>query len=118
MPSEDPRNTLPKSFLDLSARVRPQILKLARQNRLVDEAFKAYRLKAYPDANDDQIAAMRNSFFAGACELLNLMEFAADVSTMDATQSDLDMMEGIGTEIELAYKRVLMTANAAKDRPQ
>lgn len=73
----------------LAAAVRPRITKLARQGKLVDEAFKAVRKAIYPDASADEIAIMRVMFMAGAAELLALQMYGV---TEDSDPSAADEM--------------------------
>ena len=109
---------LPPSFIAISDAVRPQILKMARRETLVDDAFKAFRARVYPDASADQCAMMRIAFMAGAAELLALITYASDTASDDATDADLAMMEGISNEIERAYERILRTASANRGQRQ
>lgn len=110
--------SLPKPFLELSAAVRPQILKLARQERLIDTAFREFRKAVYPGASDAQIAALRTSFIAGAAEVMALITYAADTSTNDATDDDMALMRGIHDELERYHDRTLRAAQADIGKPQ
>lgn len=98
------------------ALARPKIKKLARQGRLVDTAFKVFCAAAYPGASDDQRAALRVAFFAGAQEL-HALQMAAAGEGDDATEGDLEFYSQIAGEIERFHERTLaaMTAGGAKN---
>ena len=53
----------------VQTQTRKELHKLARQGRLVDQAFKYFQRQVFPGAPPDQVAVMRTSFFGGAAEL-------------------------------------------------
>lgn len=99
-------------FITLSKAVRPRILKLARQGRLVDECFKEFQRKVYPGAPQDQVACMRTCFFAGAAEMFAMQAYASDTDTMDPTDEDLELLSNINAEIERFHQRTIEAAKA------
>lgn len=95
--------------------VRSQIRKLARQGRLVDTAFRAFREMAYPGASDDQIHALRVAFFAGAAEIYAIMMAALDDGVAE-TDDDLAFMGQWVREITEFHERTLATTDAPTTR--
>lgn len=85
---------------------RPQIRKLARQGKLVDEAFKVFRAAAFPGATPDQVHAMRVCFFAGAAEIWALTMVALDEG-QEETDGDLDFMDAWTGEVERYHRRTI-----------
>lgn len=100
---------------EFRALTRPKIRKLARQGRLVDTAFKVFCDAVYPGAPQDQRAALRIAFFAGAQELHALQMAAADLGS-DVTEGDFEMYRQMAEEIERFHERTLraMSAPAGK----
>lgn len=103
----------------LARAVRPEIRKLARKGKVVDQAFKVTRAALYPDATPEQIAAMRVMFFAGAAELSALQMYGVSDGD-DITEEDdalyMSFMEEIerrhGGTIQLALVRHGEAGNA------
>ena len=93
----------------LAAAVRPQILKLARQGKMIDEAFKVTRKGLYPDATPEQIAMMRTMFFAGAGELMALQMYGVSEGDEITAQDDL-LYAAIGEEIEQRHSQAIQLA--------
>lgn len=98
----------PEDFRSLA---RPKIRKLARQGRLVDTAFRVFCDAVYPGASDDQRAALRIAFFAGAQELHALQMAAADEGD-GVTDGDLEMYGQIAEEVERFHERTLRAMTA------
>lgn len=107
--------TLHKDFLSLSNIVRPKILKLAKERRLIKRCFDEFRDKVYPGAPDVQIEIMETCFFAGVAELNAAMLYAADTATGGATSDDLALLTGINEEVEQFYTKILAAAAAKVD---
>lgn len=93
----------------LAAAVRPQIIKLARQGKLIDETFKVTRKGLFPDATPDQIAMMRTMFLAGAGELMALQMYGV-TDDEDPTAEDELLFGQIMEEIELRHGQTLQLA--------
>lgn len=104
--------TLHKAFIEKSKAVRPSILKLARRYKLIDQCFKEFQREVFPGAGQDQVAAMRTCFFAGVAELHAVQMYAADTSTMEPTEDDLELYSNIMEEVELFHKRTIDAARA------
>lgn len=102
----------PQALKQVEPRIRAAICKLARQGRLIDEAFKQFQRAVYPGAPPDQVHEMRTCFYAGAAELQALQFFAADTETNDATDGDLELWANIHNEIERFHQRTLKAAGA------
>ncbi|MEQ8292517.1 MAG: hypothetical protein RIA08_09945 [Roseovarius sp.] len=102
----------PKEFRALT---RPKLVKLARQGKLIDTAFKCFQRYVYPGAQPDQVAVMRTCFFAGAAELWAMQMAAADEGD-DVTDGDEQFLADFVNEIERFHQRTLqtMTANPAR----
>lgn len=95
----------------LSRIAGPKIRKLARQGKLVDEAFKVFRTLAFPDAPSDQIHLMRLCFFAGAAEVHTLMMFGL-IEGSDATEEDFEFMSNWVEEVTDYHERTIATLMA------
>jgi hypothetical protein len=104
-------------FVSTSKDVRGPILKLARKGRLVDQAFKEFQRAVYPNAPDDQVAALRISFFAGATELNSMLMFGTSLDS-DVTDADLKFWTHVVDEIERFHKRTIQAAKASPKKPQ
>jgi hypothetical protein len=94
--------------------VRSEVRKLARQGRLVDEAFKVFQRMVYPGAPADQISAMRTCFFAGCAEAYALMTAGLD-DGLSETDGDLAFLEQWVDEVERFHRRTIDTASAGAD---
>ena len=105
-------------FLNLSKKVRPKILKLARRRKLVDMCFKEFQRAVYPNAPQDQVAALRVSFFAGVAELHAMMTYASNFETDDATEEDLELFSNIMEEVEIFHQRTMVASMADRSNPQ
>ena len=99
-------------FLTRSRAVRPKIIKLARQGRLVDTAFKEFQRACFPGAPADQVHIMRICFFAGASELHALITYASDTATDDATDEDIRLWTNIIEEIERFHEFTIKASGA------
>ncbi|MGI3170018.1 hypothetical protein ACRARG_12735 [Pseudooceanicola sp. C21-150M6] len=99
----------PEEFRSLA---RPQIRKLARRGKLVDTAFKVFCDAVYPGCPEDQRAALRIAFFAGAQELHVLQMTAVDEGS-DITDDDYLIYGQIAEEIERFHQRTLAAMEAA-----
>lgn len=91
--------------------VRSEIRKLARQGRLVDEAFKAFQRAVFPGATPDQIHAMRTCFFAGGQEVFTLCMAGLDDGVAE-TDGDLAFMSQWAQELETFHARTIAAAKA------
>lgn len=91
--------------------VQSRIRKLAREGRLIDEAFKVFQRAVYPGAPPDQVAAMRTCFFAGAAELFALMNAGLD-DGLSETDGDLAFMQQWVDELERFHARVIAASGA------
>lgn len=96
-------------FLDLSARARPKILRLAREKMLVETAFVTFAAHVYPLAGPAQLKELRIAFFAGACELLQLQSFGweTESGSDEPSDGDLQLMTDIAEEIEGFHAKTL-----------
>lgn len=104
-----------KMFRDYTRR---EVMKLARQGRLMDEAFKVFQRMVYPGAPADQVAALRVAFFGGAAEFWALFCAAAE-DCEDTTDDDDAFMSAVLDEIERAHERTATLAMAkAEGKPQ
>lgn len=92
--------------------IRSEVRKLARQGRLIDEAFKLFQRQVFPGAPPDQVHAMRVSFFAGAAEIFALMTAGLDDGTGE-TDGDLSFMSQWVDEIERFHARTIEATKAA-----
>lgn len=92
-------------------RTRAQLRKLARQGRLVDEAFKAFQRHVYPGAPPEQVAALRIAFFAGAAEF-HAMSAAMVDDTVDVTDADVAAYGQVVQEVERFHDRTIATMQA------
>ena len=104
------------AFKELHKKTNGQILKLARQGKLIDKAFKEFSRKVYPGAPPQQIEMMRICFFAGATELHAMLEFGADL-TEGVSEADMDFWANVVGEIEL-FHRTTIAASDATGTPQ
>ena len=72
---------------------------LNTEGKLIDAGFQGLRLAAYKDAGPQQVATMRECFFAGAQHL-----FTSIMSIMDPgeepTDADLNRMSKIAAELD------------------
>lgn len=94
---------------------RASLRKMARQGRLIDECFKAFRQNVYPGASPDQIAALRVAFFAGAAEIWAVMNAAVDEG--DAiSDEEKAFMQGRVDEIERFHERTIAAMRAQGPR--
>ena len=96
---------------EFRALTRPKLIKLARQGKLIDTAFKCFQRFAYPGAPPDQVAVMRTCFFAGAAELW-AMTIAVAEEGDDVTDSDEQFVANFVDEIERFHERTLQTMTA------
>jgi hypothetical protein len=78
---------------------------------LIDECFKEFQRRVYPDAGPDQIREMRVCFFAGAAELFAVMNAGLDDGLAE-TDGDLDYMQHWVDELEAFHKRTIATMMA------
>lgn len=85
---------------------RPQIRKLARKGKLVDEAFKVFREAAFPGATPEQIHTMRVCFYAGAAEVYALTMFGLDEGVAE-TEGDMAFMAAWTGEVEQFHERTI-----------
>ena len=93
--------------------VRSHLRRLARQGRLVDTAFRAFREAVYPGAPPDQVRELRVAFFAGAAEVHAFVMSGLDEGDAE-TQADLDFMNGWAREVTEFHERTLATVLAEK----
>lgn len=100
-------------MLALSKAVRPKILQLAREGRLVERCFREFQAKVYAGAPPEQIKELRVAFFAGAAELNTMLVYASDTETEDATDEDLALLSGINDEIEKFHRKTVADATGA-----
>ena len=107
--------TLHKDFLSLSKVVRPKILKMAKERRLIGQCFDEFQSVVYPDAPAFQIEIMRTCFFAGVAELNAAWLYAADTETGGATDDDLALLTGINEEVEAFHTMTIAAASAKAD---
>ena len=96
--------------------LRGEVRKLARQGKLVDEAFKVFQRMVYPGAPPDQVAALRITFFAGAAEVAALLDAGLD-DGLTETDGDMAFMSSWMDEIARFHARTLaaMTAGGKPD---
>jgi hypothetical protein len=94
---------------------RPHVRKLARQGRLVDEAFKIFQRAVFSDAPPDQVAVMRTCFYAGAAELWALQLAALDDGD-DVSDAEADFTAAWVAEIETFHARTIAAMGAAEVR--
>ena len=97
--------------------IRSEIRKLARQGRLIDEAFKAFQRMVFPGATPDQVHAMRVCFFAGGQEVFTLFMAGLDDGTSE-TDGDLLFMSHWTQELETFHARTIAAAKATAGGPQ
>lgn len=102
----------PEAFRALA---RPKVLRLARQGRLVDTAFRVFCDAVYPGAPPDQRAALRIAFFAGAQELHALQMLAASGGD-EVTEGDFELYGQIAEEIEQFHRRTMQAMSARAGR--
>ncbi|MDG3040465.1 hypothetical protein [Roseicyclus marinus] len=89
-------------------RTRAELRKLARQGKLIDEAFKAYQRKCHATATSDQIGELRRCFFAGAAELVALLTAGADTTSADEVSAEEEaMVFAVFTEVTRFHDRTL-----------
>lgn len=88
---------------------RPKVRKLARQGRLMDEAFKAFRHAIVPDAPEHQVADMRAAFMAGASELFTLVMAQMDPGP-DETEAEMDFLSHVQGELHTFSERMIRQA--------
>jgi hypothetical protein len=90
---------------------RAELRKLARQGRLMDEAFKSFQRTVYPGAPPDQVAALRTTFFAGAAELVALLTAGSDVTSADQVSAEEEaMVFAVFTEVTDFHDRTVKLA--------
>lgn len=94
------------AFEKLHKRTNGQILKLARQGKLVDKSFKEFCRRVYPEAPQEQIQMMRVCFFAGATELNVMLSFGADL-TDGVSESDMEFWANVVGEIERFHAKTI-----------
>lgn len=104
------------AFEELHRKTNGQILKKARQGKLVDDAFKEFSRRVYPGALQQQVEIMRICFFAGATELHALLEFGSDI-TDDVSEADLEFWSNVVGEIERFHRKTI-AASEATGKPQ
>jgi hypothetical protein len=92
--------------------VKGKIRKLAREGRLIDEAFNIFQRKVFTGAPESQVEAMRICFFAGAAELHALMMASLDEGVSE-TDDDMTFMTQWVDELEAFHLKVI-AADAAK----
>ncbi|MBW8638955.1 hypothetical protein K1W69_17295 [Hoeflea sp. WL0058] len=91
--------------------LRPKIFKLAERRKLVDECFKEFQRMVYPGAPQDQVAALRIAFFAGAAELLAMQMYGTQPG-LAVTGKDIEFMYGVTEEVEAFHQRTIDTMQA------
>ncbi|MGB0854608.1 MAG: hypothetical protein ACPGSI_15040 [Pikeienuella sp.] len=94
----------------------PKIRKLARQGKLLDQAFKVFRAAAFPDATPDQIHLMRTCFFAGSAEVHALTMYGFEEGA-EPTDADYQFMSDWVAEVEQFHTRTI-AAMMANGTPQ
>lgn len=99
----------------LSAKVRPEILKLARRRKLIDTCFKEFQRAVYPGAGPDQVAELRVAFTAGAAEFYAVMMYGTELCS-DVSTDDMDLMRGVTEEIEAFHQHTIDTSSAGGTR--
>lgn len=97
--------------------VRGELRKLARQGRLVDEAFKVFQRMVYPGAPPNMVAALRITFFAGVAEAYALMTAGLD-DGLQETDGDLRFMQQWVDEVERFHRRTLAAMQASEAKGQ
>ncbi|MGB0928877.1 MAG: hypothetical protein ACPGVA_16815 [Pikeienuella sp.] len=90
----------------------PKIRKLARQGKLIDQAFKEFRTAAFPNATQDQIHLMRVCFFAGSAEVHALTMYGLEEGS-EPTDADYQFMSDWVAEVELFHERTIATMLAS-----
>lgn len=88
-----------------------ELLKLARQGRLVDQAFKYFQRQVFPDAPPDQVAVMRTCFFGGAAELHAIFMVGLEEGD-EPTDNDLAFMSMWVEELERFHARTIAASKA------
>lgn len=91
----------------VSREVRPKILRLAKDKKLIDTCFNEFQKIVYPGAPADQVDQLRVAFIAGAAEFYAVMMYGADMASDEATDSDLELMNGVSDEISEFHERVI-----------
>lgn len=92
----------------VNTEARNTLRKLARQGRLMDEAFKHYQRAVYPGAPPDQVRELRTTFFAGAAELIALLTQAADDTPFDQISAEEEAMTfAVFAEVEAFHRRTV-----------
>ena len=99
------------AFEELHRKTNGQILKQARQGRLVNEAFKEFSRRVYPGASEEQIRMMRVCFFARAAELNVLLTFGADLND-GVSDADMEFWVNVVGEIERFHAKTIDTSEA------
>lgn len=90
----------------------PKIRKMARQGKLVDEAFKVFQRAAFPGAEPGQVGVMRTCFFAGAAEVHALTMYGLEEGT-EPTNDDYQFMSDWTGEVERYHERSIATMMAS-----
>lgn len=104
-------------LLNASKLAQPKILKMARQQRLVDECFKEFQRLVFPGCPPDQVAALRVAFFAGAAELNACLLFGCDPG-LNPTDDDMTFLTNINEEIDRFHRRTIEAMGADTSKPQ
>lgn len=104
------------TFEELHRKTNGQILKQARQGKLVDQAFKEFSRRVYPGASDEQIRMMRICFFAGAAELNVMLTFGADLND-GVSEADMEFWGNVVGEIERFHAKTIDTSEVG-GKPQ
>lgn len=102
----------------VNTETRTRLRKLARQGRLIDEAFKHYQRAVYPGAPPDQVHELRTTFYAGAAELIALIAVAADDTPEDQISAEEEAMTFAAfNEVETFHRRTVdLAMNAPKGK--
>ena len=95
--------------------VRSELHKLARQGRLIDEAFKLFQRQVFPGALPDQVSTMRTCFFGGAAELLALMTAGVDDGE-EPSEADMALMDAYAEELDRFHARTIAASQAKGGR--
>ena len=95
---------------------RSHLRKLARQGRMMDEAFKHFQRAVYPGAPASQVHELRTTFMAGAAELIALMTAAADDTPESQISDDEEAFTfAVFAEVERFHRR---TVDLAMQKPK
>lgn len=100
--------SLRKEIMAMSKVVRPKLLKLAEQHKLMHMCFDEFVSQVYPGASESQIKEMRTCFMAGAAEFYTCWMYGVSITQDDEpTNEDMKFVEGLTEEIDNYHRNIL-----------